>query len=334
MNAGLDASLRQAFRQQERFLWGLCYRMTGSAADAEDLVQDTFVRAMERPPRRLDDPLRPWLVKVAMNLSRDHLRRRRRAPYRGPWLPGPVETPLEEEPPGHEPEALAGHVSTESRYDLLESVSLAFLLALEALTPAQRAVLLLRGVFDYSVRETADALAMSEPNVKTTHHRARRAMSAYDARRPRSPAAIADRHRRALERFMASLAAQDVAAIEAMLADGVTAISDGGGVYYAAGRPLVDRAQIIRFYTKVATQRLPLRSTEIRVLNGLPAALIEFGDEPPGQAPRFVMTVEVDEDGRIERILAILAPRKLAGIRGWGEPEPGVAAQKSPRLRT
>ncbi len=80
------------FIQHRRFLWGLCYRLTGSAADADDLVQETFVRAIELPPARLGDPLRPWLVRVAVNLGRDLLRRRRRVPYKGPWLPSPIET--------------------------------------------------------------------------------------------------------------------------------------------------------------------------------------------------------------------------------------------------
>src|SRR5215467_3594464 len=82
----------QTFAEHKGFLWGLCYRMTGSAADAEDIVQDTFVRALEKPPADMDAPLRPWLVKVALNLSRDQLRRRRRLEYFGPWLPSPVMT--------------------------------------------------------------------------------------------------------------------------------------------------------------------------------------------------------------------------------------------------
>src|SRR6266536_6314616 len=109
------------FEEHRRFLWSLCYRMTGSAADADDVVQDTFVRAMERPPRRIDEPLRPWLVKVALNLSRDLPRRRKRRDYTGPWLPSPIETGLEaggwgldpsnekratsHDPPSHEPVA-------------------------------------------------------------------------------------------------------------------------------------------------------------------------------------------------------------------------------------
>jgi RNA polymerase sigma factor (sigma-70 family) len=82
----LSADLLEPHR---RHLWGLCYRMTGNAADADELVQDTFMRALERPPARTDQPWRPWLVRVAMNLSRDLLRHRRRSPYRGVWLPSP-----------------------------------------------------------------------------------------------------------------------------------------------------------------------------------------------------------------------------------------------------
>ncbi|HEY9231828.1 MAG TPA: sigma-70 family RNA polymerase sigma factor, partial [Blastocatellia bacterium] len=82
----------ETLENDRRLLWGLCYRMTGNAADADDLVQETFVRALEHPPRRTDEPLRPWLVRVALNLSRDLLRRRRRRDYTGPWLPSPVPT--------------------------------------------------------------------------------------------------------------------------------------------------------------------------------------------------------------------------------------------------
>src|SRR5262249_19218687 len=100
----LSPGAADLFRNHGRFLWGLCYRMTGSAADADDLVQETFVRAIERPPRVLDRPWRPWLVRVAMNLARDQLRRRRRRKYPGTWLPAPIDTSEEEIPPAHEPE--------------------------------------------------------------------------------------------------------------------------------------------------------------------------------------------------------------------------------------
>src|SRR6185295_9932169 len=106
---------QDVFRAHERFLWGLCYRLTGSAADADDLVQETFVRAIERPPARTDLAWRPWLVRVALNLGRDLLRRRKRRAYVGPWLPSPIETADDASPPSYEP-SLAGEQTTEGRY--------------------------------------------------------------------------------------------------------------------------------------------------------------------------------------------------------------------------
>ncbi|HKS39493.1 MAG TPA: sigma-70 family RNA polymerase sigma factor, partial [Blastocatellia bacterium] len=172
----------KAFETDRRLLWGLCYRMTGNAADADDLVQETFVRAIEHPPRRMDEPLRPWLVRVAINLSRDLLRRRRRRSYVGEWLPSPVPTDNEDSPASYEPPAPAKD-SPAARYEFLESISFAFLLALEALTPSQRAVLLLRDVFDYSTAETAAALDITEANAKVLLLRARRRMQEYDKNR-------------------------------------------------------------------------------------------------------------------------------------------------------
>jgi RNA polymerase sigma factor (sigma-70 family) len=312
----IDAETQVAdlFKAHHRFLWGVCYRMTGSAADADDLVQETFVRAIEHPPPRTDDPWRPWLVRVAMNLGRDHLRRRRRRAYIGPWLPAPIETGDEESPPAHEP-TLDGHFTTEGRYDLMESVSYAFLLALEALTPQQRAVLLLRDVFDYSVRETAVALDLSATNVKTTHHRARRAMRDYDRQRCIPTRALQARTREALGRFVAALASQDVAAVEALLSESVKAVSDGGGEYFAARVPLIGRLRVAKFHLKISQHRLPHSRFDMRMINGLPALVGEFLDDPRGQPPRMVLRCEVGADGRITQIHSILASRKLSGVK-------------------
>jgi RNA polymerase sigma-70 factor (ECF subfamily) len=300
------------FEREQRFVWGLCYRMTGNAADADELVQETFVRAMERPPARTDAPWRPWLVRVAMNLSRDCLRRRRRAGYRGTWLPSPLATGEEEALPAYELPAESGS-PTEGRYELLESVSFAFLLALEALTPQQRAVLLLRAVFDYSVRETAAALGLSEPNVKVTHLRARRAMAAYDARRCVPTAELHSRTRGALERFMFALASDDVPAIEALLADGVRSYSDGGE-YAAAHNVVRGRARVLRLILGLNRKRPPRGAFAVRTLNGLPALLIEWGPSPPRVAPRGVLRCDVDADGRITALHTVLASRKLTGV--------------------
>src|SRR5919112_922380 len=115
--------LEQIFNDNRRFLWGLCYRMTGSAADADDVLQETFVRLLQRPPADTEEPLRPWLVRVAVNLSRDVLRRRRRQGYTGQWLPAPFETENNEDPSAMLDFAAAGDAgksaSPSARYELL-----------------------------------------------------------------------------------------------------------------------------------------------------------------------------------------------------------------------
>ena len=304
------AGLEVQFGAHRSFLWSLCYRLTGNAADADDLVQETFLRAVQHPPARTDVPWRPWLVRVALNLGRDLLRRRRRR-HEGTWLPSPIET--EDEPPSSEPSAGAQGCPA-ARYDLLESVSFAFLLALEALTPGQRAVLLLRDVFDYSVRETAEALAISETNVKTTHLRARRAMVAYErVRRPPTRQTQA-RTGRAIERFLTLLSSGDTAGLESLLAEGVRSISEGGE-FPAARLPIVGRDKVLRLYSTLAGRLGPGVRTQVRRLNGLPAVVVDVEDAPPGWAPRTALLFRVDDRGRIEEMYAVLASRKLTALR-------------------
>jgi RNA polymerase sigma factor (sigma-70 family) len=310
-------ALDGVFESERRFLWGLLYRMTGCAADADDLVQETFVRVMERPPERSEGALRQWLVRVALNLGRDLLRRRRRRGYVGPWLPSPIETP-EEEPPAYE--VADSHITTEGRYELMESVSFAFLLALEALTPMQRATLLLRDVFDYSVHETAQALGVSEPNVKTTHHRARRAMRDYEKRRCVPTESLRDRTCEALEKFLGALVSQDVALIESLLARDVRSMHDSGGEFVAARRTVHGRDKVQRFYLGLAkhTTAMPPR-IDLRMLNGLPALVLDFPATPPRVARRFVMRVDVDASGKVSAVHTVLASRKLTGLKVTGE---------------
>jgi RNA polymerase sigma-70 factor (ECF subfamily) len=311
------APLQDVFEEHRRYLWSLCYRLCGSTADADDLVQETFVRALERPPRDRSLPWRPWLVRVALNLGRDLLRRRRRRGYVGPWLPAPIDTGDEASPPSVEP-TLVGEVTTEGRYDLLESVSFAFLLALEALTPLQRAVLLLRDVFDYGVAECAAALDVSEANVKTTHHRARRAMQVYDAARCVPTRARQEATREALVRFMSALTTGDVRAVEALLAQSVRALTDGGGEFLAARVPIVGPARVARFYWNIAHRHAVAIEVDVRMLNGLPAAIIDLGEGLRGTAPRFVLRADVDDAGRITAIHSVLATAKLRALTPHG----------------
>jgi RNA polymerase sigma-70 factor (ECF subfamily) len=302
-------SLEEVFAAERPFLWGLSYRLTGSAADADDIVQETFVRALSRPPARTDRPWRPWLVRVALNLGRDLLRKRRRRGYPGIWLPTPVPTE-EGEPPSFDPPVDAD--SPHARYDLLESISFAFLLALEALTPAQRAVLLLRDVLDYSVKEAAGALQMTEASVKTTHLRARRALAAYERDRP--PASRRSAAAQALERFLECLARGDAAGLESLLAEGVVGLGDGGGVYAASPRPLLGRDAVMRLYLATHRRLAPTARVERRWFNGRAGLLIETPGAPAGWAPRLVMLVDLDAEGRIARIYSVLAPAKLAAL--------------------
>jgi RNA polymerase sigma-70 factor (ECF subfamily) len=304
----------EAFETDRRLLWGLCYRMTGNAADADDIVQETFVKAIENPPRDAARPLRPWLIRVAMNLSRDCLRRRRRKSYTGPWLPSPVATDDAESPASYEPPA-PSEDSPAARYDLLESISFAFLLALEALTPSQRAALLLRDVFDYSTEEAALALDLTEANVKVLLHRARRRMREYDKSRAAFTPARQEATRRALEQFLLYLNARDAEGIERLLAEDVVSLSDGGGEVAAALRPICGRGKVLRLIMALLEKVVSPPRASFLALNGRPAVLIEQVNSRATRAARYTVHVEVDDAGRIRKLDAVLAPSKLAAIK-------------------
>jgi len=303
-------AVARAIEQHRALLWGLCYRMSGCAADADDLVQDVAERALLKPPADTTVELRPWLVRVAMNLSRDHLRRRRRRSYRGTWLPGPASV---------EHGVLAQRVTAETRYGELESVTAAFLLALEALTPAQRSVLLLRDVVGYSVAETAELLDMSTSNVKTTHHRARASMAGYDG----EPADLSEqrlrRHRSALRALLVHLSSRNVDALTALLREDVRALNDSDGKYFAARREVVGRAKVILFHLKVnamheRTQAGTPRGT-IEMLNGEPALVAHWPSGDPRIPARMVVRISIDDDGRIRQLDTVVADRKLSHLR-------------------
>jgi RNA polymerase sigma-70 factor (ECF subfamily) len=299
-------SLERSYRQHQRLLWGVAYRMTGSAADADDIVQETFARALDRPSPRADEAWRPWLVSVAMNLARDALRRRSARKYVGPWLPSPLGEAIADIPDGEAP--------ADARYELRESASYGFLVALEALTPTQRAVLLLRDVLDYSVREAAAALSLSEANVKVVHHRARAAMAKYDGDRPADRAALAGETAAALHRFLGALLAGDAEVAAACLARDVRLFSDGGGVYRAALRPVVGPDRVVRFFLGLQKKL----GTEARftpcVVNGLPALLVDYDRVREGFAPKLVVRCDVGAAGEILAVYLVLAPEKLTAV--------------------
>jgi len=263
------------------------------------------------PDTRIED-LGPWLRRVATNLGIDALRRRRRRTYLGPWLPSPVETS-----DADWLDARAGDVpDPETRYGLAESVTYAFLLALEALGPRQRAVLLLRDVLGCSALETASLIGASEGNVRVLHLRARRALEEYDKSRCIPTPELLAQHRATLDRFLGCLLSQDAGGLEALLAESVHTVTDAAGEYTALATPLAGRARVARFYLAAALQRRgPGTRIEVRLVNGLPAALITLERPVRRQAPRSLLRCELDEAGRIRLVHAVLAPRKLAALR-------------------
>ncbi|NOT54951.1 MAG: sigma-70 family RNA polymerase sigma factor [Deltaproteobacteria bacterium] len=305
---GLIKKLDDLFHDHKKMLWGLSYRMTGCAADADDIVQETFARAVERSTPTGEHAWRPWLMRVATNLSLDLLRQRRRRSYQGSWLPSPIETTDEEVFDATAP-------STEAHYEWRESLSFAFLMALDALTPRQRAVLLLRDVFDYSARAAAALLNLSEENIRITHLRARRAMRDYERNRCQPTSALQQQTREVLGQFIRCLVTQDIDGATSLLAASARAVTDGGSEYTALHRPLVGRKPVLTLLMRVAQRRAAGARIEFRLINGLPAVVIEYASAVRRQAPRAVLRCELDADGHIRELQTILASRKLTAVK-------------------
>ena len=292
------------FAEHRPRLWGLAYRMTGSASEAEDLVQETFARALERPPVDRERPWGPWLVTVATRLAIDALRRRQRRGYTGAFLPVPLD-------PDTMATLMPSRDGTE-RYETLDSLSFGFMLALESLSSTQRAVLVLRDALGYSGPETAAILAITPENVRTTLVRARRVMAEH-RRTAASPDPL--HHRRAvalLQRFMQAAATGDVDELVACLADDARLVADGGGRYLSPLRPLESPDHIVRFVLGVVAKATGFQSAWTE-LNGAPALLLRTEGAMLSRAPpRTAVRIELDAAGdRITEIHLLSNPEKI-----------------------
>lgn len=296
-------TLDEQFQAQRPMLWALAYRMTGLASEADDIVQETFLRAIERPPVDTSRPWAPWLTRVAMNLARDRLRRRQRGleTYVGPWLPEPA------------PEAGAESIEGVGRLVLRESAGFAYLLALEVLTPLQRAVLVLRDVLDFSTREAAEALDASEGSIKTTLHRARAALKKVE--RP-SAEDLAEQHREAMAALMQPLMQGDLQAVAASLARDVAVYSDAGGEFSAATAVVHGPERAARLFLGLISKHGPPASVEEVALNGTIGWFFTFQADPdkPRVATHQLALLDTDADGRVRRLYTVLASAKL---RRW-----------------
>ncbi len=257
----MDAALIEAFEAQRPRLKRLAYRMLGSVAEADDIVQDAWLR-WSRAGDGVEDPA-AWLVRATTRLAIDRLRaaKAQREAYRGPWLPEPLIEPLTEDP-----------------VERAEDVSVAFLLALERLSPLERAVFLLHDVFDEAYGAVAETLGRSEPAVRQLASRAREHVREG---RPRFSVSQAEAHRLAAA-FMAASTKGDMAGLSALLAEDAVLVSDGGGKRKAALRILVGREDIVDLLQRIAWRqgaKAPVRIVEARV-NGYPGFVLTLADGP------------------------------------------------------
>lgn len=280
------------FVAHRRLLFTVAYEMLGSAADAEDVVQETWLRWAGVDHDAVRDP-RAYLVRIVTRQSLNRLRTlvRRREEYVGEWLPEPLLTSPD----------VADDV------ELAESVSMAMLTVLETLRPAERAVFVLHEVFEVPYDEVAEAVGRTPATVRQIAHRAREHVAA------RQPRVHVDRSTRiaVVERFLAALQTGDVQALLDVLAPDVVLRSDGGGVVPAVRTPVLGAAAVARRLAQLG--RLPHRPVvETTWLNGAPAARIDV--EGDVTAVSFLV-----EDGLITGIFAVRNPSKLTRLDAVAE---------------
>ncbi|MET7569339.1 RNA polymerase sigma-70 factor [Streptomyces sp. NPDC005492] len=282
------------FEEHRPVLMGVAYRMLGRVADAEDVVQEAWLRWSAADRGQVREP-RAYLVRVTTRLAIDRLRqvKARGEAYVGPWLPEPYVTDF-----GDAVE------DTAERAVLADSVSLAVLVVLESLSPLERAVFVLREAFGYPYAEIASMLDRGEPAVRQLAGRARRHV---DERRPRYEVDPAQR-RDLTERFLAAAAEGDLAGLMELLAPDVRLVGDSGGKAKAPLRILESADNVGRFLVAVAGKGIPEISFRFLELNGGPAALVLSGD-----APDSVFQVDV-LDGRIRSVYIVRNPDKLRSL--------------------
>ena len=293
----------RVFDQHRDLLMAVAYRILGQVADAEDVVQEAWIRWANADTSEVSNP-RAFLVRVATRLSIDRLRRVkvRRESYVGPWLPEPLLT--------------GGDVAEHAA--LSESISMAMLVVLETLSPLERAVFVLREAFAMPYAEIAEMLGRSEPAVRQTSHRAREHVREG---RPRFDADQEER-RRVTERFLEAAAGGDPDTLMQVLAPGVTLVADGGGRARAPRRPLHGVEKVARFLAAISAPEkmaqfllsvsagpLPDMNVRLAQVNGGPGIVATAGEMP-------VTTIVLDvADGVVQTIYMVANPEKMSGVR-------------------
>ncbi|NIK56016.1 RNA polymerase sigma-70 factor [Kribbella shirazensis] len=278
----------EVFVAHRNLLFTVAYEILGSAADAEDVLQETWLRWVKVDLDTVQDH-RAYLVRIASRQALQRLRTlgRRKESYVGPWLPEPLLT--------------APDVAED--IELADSISMAMLLVMETLTPTERAVFVLREVFGLDYDEIAEAVDKKPDAVRQIAHRAR---SHVAARRPRGVVS-ADQTRDALEAFQRAVNTGDIQGLVDILAPDVVFLGDGGGVVQALPRPVVGAEKVARLLS-VSLANLAGGTLEMTQINGQPALIIRFTDEVD------TVTVLHVEDGKIAGLYAVRNPAKLSHL--------------------
>jgi RNA polymerase sigma-70 factor (ECF subfamily) len=301
--ASTEGHVGDLYEELRPLLFSIAYRMLGSASEAEDIVQEAFLRFHRESAKGtvIESP-KAYLSAVTTRLSIDHLRsaRVRRESYFGTWLPEPVVT-----------DDVAPHAET------ADSLSMAFLVLLESLTPVERAVFLLREVFDYGYDEIAKVVGKSEDNCRQIAVRARRQI---EAKKPRFEASR-ERREELARRFFDAAAKGETRGLVDLLAADVVLYGDGGGKAPAIPRPLYGAGRVVRALEqggRRGRERLGVRGMRLVTINGQPGALFLDGRGQPVAA----MALDI-ADGLVQTIRVVANPEKLAHLGTFsGQPLP------------
>ena len=284
------------FEEYRSLLFAIAYRMLGSAMEAEDIVQEAYLRYRATPPGSIRT-LKSYLTTIVHHLCINHLKSAevRRESYVGPWLPEPIIT-------GDGASLLSPLRQLTDR----ESISMAFLVLLESLSPLERAVFLLREVFDYEYAEIAQITGRDETACRQLFSRAKRHISEHRPRFPASPEA----HAKMVGSFMDACVAGDMDGLMSLLAEDVTSWSDSGGkVQGAARHPLHGREKVARAIISMLGRAPEGTTIEVIEANSLPALLIRIKEQIVS-----VVTLEVEGDV-IHTLRNVANPDKLAHLK-------------------
>ena len=286
-----DQEKLQIFNKHRPRLFGIAYRMLGTRDDAEDILQETYLRLHSADLSTIENP-EAWLVTAATRLSIDRLRKAsvRRETYIGPWLPEPL--------------VFDAATSPEIRAEVASDVSLAFMVLLERLSPMERAVFLLHDIFEFAYAEIARIVAKSETAVRQIVSRARVRVKSERRRFEVNEQSRAE----FIRKFVTASYAHDEKTLMSIFADDVQLTSDGGGKVHAARRTVFGSERILRVYT-IAVSKYPANiEAYLTKINGEPG-VVEF----MGNVAVTASTFEI-EDGKVTAIYRVMNPDKLKGL--------------------